>query len=64
MSRLGHSGLADAESMARLERAVTHQSTLLAVNDLFWLSGWLFLVLVVSVWLAKKPVAAGPVAAH
>jgi DHA2 family multidrug resistance protein len=64
LTRLADSGLGDPASFAHLERAVTHQSTLLAANDLFWLSGWLFLVLVGSVWLARKPSAGGPVAAH
>jgi len=37
---------------------------LLAVNELFWISGWIFVLLVATVWLAKRPAATGPVAAH
>jgi DHA2 family multidrug resistance protein len=62
--RLGHAGLTPAQAMARMSGALTQQSTLLAIDDLFWLSGWLFMALVASVWLAREPSVSGPVAAH
>jgi hypothetical protein len=37
---------------------------MLAANDIFWISGWLFLVLIVSVWLTRKPFGAATMAAH
>jgi DHA2 family multidrug resistance protein len=56
---LGRSGLTDGQTLDQLNHMVTQQSSLLAVNDIFWLSGWLFALLLVSVWLARKPFGSG-----
>ena len=40
----------------RMIAAYTHgQAVLLATNDLFWLSGWIFLSLILLVWFARPP---------
>ncbi len=59
MDLLGRSGLTDGQTLDQLNHMVTQQSSLLAVNDIFWLSGWLFALLLVSVWLARKPFGSG-----
>ncbi|HND23511.1 MAG TPA: DHA2 family efflux MFS transporter permease subunit [Rhodocyclaceae bacterium] len=56
-----------AMSLAVLERQVTVQAFSLAANDVFWLSGVLFLVLVGTIWLTRpihgRPAPSGD-AAH
>jgi hypothetical protein len=37
---------------------------LLAINDIFWLSGWLFLSFVGLVWFADKSLGGTPSGAH
>jgi DHA2 family multidrug resistance protein len=64
MTQLQHAGLTGAQAMGHVDAALTHQSMLMAVTDLFWLSGWLFLLLMLSVWFARRPVGAAPVGGH
>jgi DHA2 family multidrug resistance protein len=64
LATIGAAGVDHAQSLGQLDAALVHQSTLLAANDVFWLSGWLFVLLTASVWLAGRPAAGGPVAAH
>lgn len=47
---LGIHGLAASQSLAR---TVSKQAFMLATNDFFWLSGWIFLSLMALVWLAR-----------
>ena len=61
---LGHAGLADGQVLGQINRLVTQQSTLLAANDIFWISAWLFVALVVSVWVAGKTSIGGMMAGH
>jgi MFS transporter, DHA2 family, multidrug resistance protein len=56
--------LTGQQALAQMNGALTHQTTLLAATDLFWISGWLFLVLIASVWLATRPAGGAPVGAH
>ena len=47
---------------------MTVQAFSLAVNDVFWLSGWLFLALLATIWLTRpihsRPAGAPADAAH
>ncbi len=52
---LGIHGLAASESLARV---VGGQAYMLATNDIFWLSGWVFLGLTAFLWLARPPAPA------
>jgi len=61
---LGHAGMSSSQTLAQLDRMVTQQTMLLAVNELFWFSGWMFALLILTVWFAKRPAVSGPVAAH
>ena len=40
---------------ALLEQTINQQATLLASNDIFWLSGCCFVALMLLVWLARPP---------
>jgi DHA2 family multidrug resistance protein len=48
-------GLQPLQSLDTLSRTVSQQAFMLATNDLFWLSGWVFLVLIGVIWLARTP---------
>ena len=55
VQRLGLDPLAGAASLAR---SVSHQAYMLATNDFFWMSGWIFVALLVLVWFARPPFTA------
>jgi MFS transporter, DHA2 family, multidrug resistance protein len=60
LQALGFSGLKSAEQLARL---VTNQAFMLSTNDIFWLSGWTFISLLIIIWFTTPPfLAKGPVA--
>ena len=44
-----------ATPLALLDQMTNQQAVLLATDDLFWLSGCLFAMLMLAVWLAKPP---------
>jgi DHA2 family multidrug resistance protein len=48
-------GLGNLSSADLLTHVVSRQAFMLATNDVFWLSGWLFLALILVVWLARRP---------
>src|SRR5690606_3518732 len=52
---LGELGLSAQASAVQLAHLISRQAFMLATNDFFWLSGWLFLALMVLVWAAKGP---------
>jgi DHA2 family multidrug resistance protein len=53
LSQLGANGYDPGQALATLNRMVDQQAYTLAVNDLFLLSGILFVTLLVLIWLAK-----------
>jgi DHA2 family multidrug resistance protein len=55
LTRLHGLGLSDSSALAVLYRQLTEQSYLLASLDYFWVSAWLSLVVLLLVWLAKRP---------
>lgn len=52
-------GLSDHGALAVIARNITNQAVMLSTNDIFWLSGWIFLALMVFVWLARPPFGSG-----
>jgi len=66
MSQLAASGYDASQSMAMINRMIDQQAYTLAVNDLFFLSGVLFVVLLAFVWAAQpaKNVAVDAGGAH
>jgi DHA2 family multidrug resistance protein len=66
LGQLGASGFDHAQSLAMINRMIDQQAYTLAVDDLFFLSGMLFIVLLVFVWATKpaKNVAVDAGGAH
>jgi MFS transporter, DHA2 family, multidrug resistance protein len=62
-SNLGNSGFGTDQSYALMNRLVDEQAFMLSANDIFYVSGILFLVLIVLVWFARPQKAAGDSAA-
>lgn len=48
----------DRAALARLTKIVGRQAGILAIDEAFWLAGWIFLVLALLVWLARPTRAA------
>ena len=48
-------GFFDLKSFEFVVRTVTNQAFMLATDDIFWLSGCIFVVLLGLTWLAKPP---------
>ncbi len=55
LDRLHSLGLSDHGALAALSHIVTKQAFMLATDDIFWISGWMFVGLIVLVWFAKPP---------
>ena len=51
-------GLDPLAASAVLARRISQQAFMLAINDFFWLSGWIFIALLILVWLARPPFTA------
>jgi len=66
LGQLGAAGLDPAQAMAMVNRMVDQQAFTLAVDDLFFLSGMLFALLLVFVWATKpaKNTAVDAAGAH
>lgn len=52
LQNLGFTGL---KSYGQIVETLTNQAFMLATNDIFWLSGWIFICLLVIVWFTKPP---------
>jgi len=52
---LTHLGFTPTQANAVVQESVIHQAFMLATNDMFWLSGMLFVALLFILWLAKPP---------
>ena len=62
LTSLGFSNLKASQYLANV---VTNQAFMLSTNDVFWLSGVIFLSLLIIIWFTKPPFATqGPVAAE
>jgi DHA2 family multidrug resistance protein len=64
MARLSQMGMTDTQAAASISRQAVGQAYLLASNDFFLFSAWMSVILMATVWLARKPKPLqGPVAA-
>ena len=52
-------GLDAQQQAAALNRTISQQSSIIGSNELFWLGGVLFLLLIAGVWFAKPPFGGG-----
>jgi MFS transporter, DHA2 family, multidrug resistance protein len=50
---LQSAGLTTEQALGQLERMVDAQARMMGTNDIFWLSGVLFIVLAAMVWIAR-----------
>jgi DHA2 family multidrug resistance protein len=48
-------GLDRLQGLDALSKTVTQQAFMLATNDIFWVSGWVFLALIGVIWVAGRP---------
>jgi len=58
LEQLQSLGLDPLAASATLARSTSQQAFMLATNDFFWLSGWIFVALLVLVWFARPPFTA------
>jgi len=56
-------GLSHIQGDALVGRLITSQAYLMSAEDMFWISGWLSLLMIGMVWLARRAVAGGAVVA-
>ena len=56
-STLESQGLSQVEISSVINEQITAQSLIMSANDIFWLSAWIFLALIVLVWFARPPKA-------
>lgn len=49
-------GLSQEQISTYINEEITAQSLVMSANDIFWMSGCIFIVLIVTVWLAKPTV--------
>lgn len=55
LEKLQEIGFFGLKSYAVLYRIIINQAFMLSTNDIFWLSGWIFMSLLIVVWLTKPP---------
>ncbi len=55
-NQLQAAGMTQEQALAQINRLIDQQAFTLAANDIFWASSMLFLVLIVLIWLTKRPV--------
>jgi DHA2 family multidrug resistance protein len=64
VTQLHDHGVTGAKAYGVLTNGLVQQAYLLSSNDIFWLSGWLALLCIPLVWLARRSISGGgPVAA-
>jgi DHA2 family multidrug resistance protein len=56
---LHHLGINGGQALAQIGRTAVGQAYASAALDIFWLSGWIVLLLIPLMWLARKAVPAG-----
>jgi DHA2 family multidrug resistance protein len=63
LGRLAGQGFGETAALAKLGKTVTQHAAILAIDEAFWVCGWIFVALSVLVWLARPthlPVQATP----
>ncbi|WP_087688935.1 DHA2 family efflux MFS transporter permease subunit [Pandoraea sp. PE-S2R-1] len=59
-------GFSYAQALASIENSLNLQAVMLGLDDIFWISGVIFVLIIPLIWFTKpdKNAASGPVAAH
>lgn len=52
---LAAKGMSHAQISTYLNEQITAESLIISANEIFWLCGWTFIVLIAVVWLARPP---------
>lgn len=52
---MGVHGLTQEQTSGYLAQQITSQGLIIGANEIFWLCGWVFIILIVTVWFAKPP---------
>ncbi|HSW93514.1 MAG TPA: DHA2 family efflux MFS transporter permease subunit [Gammaproteobacteria bacterium] len=55
LSGLNSLGFPPLKNVGVLDAVITNQSYMLSTDDIFWISGWIFIFLMVIVWWARPP---------
>jgi DHA2 family multidrug resistance protein len=55
---LGNHGVTGTAALQYVDRVIANQAMTLGVNDVFHVLGWMYLLLIPFIWLAKPPFAA------
>jgi len=48
-------GMQPEQSLGALTHTIARQAFMLATNDVFWISGWVFVALIGVIWIAGRP---------
>ncbi|HHR6080769.1 TPA: DHA2 family efflux MFS transporter permease subunit [Providencia alcalifaciens] len=48
-------GMTTEQTSGFIAQQITSQGLIIAANEIFWLCGWVFIALIVTVWFAKPP---------
>ena len=59
LNHLMQMGMSQAQAVGVIERSITQQAAMLGANDIFWISGMLFFVLIGFVWLTRPARSGG-----
>lgn len=55
LRQLTDAGATTAQAYGQLERSVSVQAYMLAANDIFYVIGWVFFILIFLIWFTKPP---------
>ncbi len=55
VNQLQSLGLTKLKSFQYLANTITKQAFMLSTDDIFWLSGWIFMCLLIIIWFTKPP---------
>jgi DHA2 family multidrug resistance protein len=59
LSALRESGLSDQQAVGAIGRQLVGQSYLLSSTEIFWICGWMSLVMIGLIWVARRPSGSG-----
>jgi DHA2 family multidrug resistance protein len=55
INQLQNLGLSGMKTFERLVQLITNQAYMMSTDDIFWLSGWIFVCLLFLIWFTKPP---------
>ncbi|HVC17604.1 MAG TPA: DHA2 family efflux MFS transporter permease subunit [Rhodanobacter sp.] len=64
IQQLSHSGLSHQQSLGVIDQLLTREALTLAVNDVFWATAVLFVLLIPVLWFARPPFGSAGAVGH